>query len=133
LSYAPNSKPLFIKEALGIATQEWFSSPLSDRDATPYEHFNAGWDAGLKYAAPIDNVAEAEVCDEYIDTEAVADARKIWRALNDLSFDCFAGIGLRSPSIQVYNDTFKLMDSYRSTYGALIPDTQAKKAVRSQS
>jgi hypothetical protein len=78
-------------------------------------------------AAPIDNVAEAEVCDEYIDTEAVADARKIWRALNDLSFDCFAGIGLRSPSIQVYNDTFKLMDSYRSTYGALIPDTQAKK------
>jgi hypothetical protein len=85
-----------------------------------------GYVEGYQAAAPIDNVAEAEVCDEKIDTEAVADAKKLWKALNDLSFDCFAGLGVRTPSLKVYNETFKVMDSYRSTYGALIP-TQAKK------
>jgi hypothetical protein len=74
--------------------------------------YRTAYTEAYQAAAPIDNVAEA-------------DAKKLWKALNDLSFDCFAGLGVRTPTLKVYNETFKVMDSYRSTYGALIPDTQA--------
>lgn len=35
------------------------------------------------------------------------------KALGDLSFECFAGIGLTQPSLKTYNETFKTLDRLR--------------------
>lgn len=58
-----------------------------------------------------------------IEGEEVANARllaaapQILLALEDLSFACFAGIGLRTPDIETYNRTFALLDQVRQSIG----------------
>lgn len=39
-------------------------------------------------------------------------------ALEDLSFDCFAAIGVRAPTIEVYNRTFKVLERLREKHNA---------------
>ena len=46
------------------------------------------------------------------------DGATLWEALNDLSFECYGGIGPTSPTIKTYNRTFGVMDSMREKYAA---------------
>ena len=46
------------------------------------------------------------------------DGATLWKALNDLSFECYGGIGPTSPTIKTYNRTFGVMDSMREKYAA---------------
>lgn len=58
-----------------------------------------------------------------IEAEEIANARllaaapELLAALEDLSFACFAGIGLRVPDLDVYNRTFGVLDRVRRQIG----------------
>jgi len=43
-------------------------------------------------------------------------AKELWQALDDLSFECFGAIGTMAPSIDTYNRTFKVVDKLRKEY-----------------
>lgn len=45
--------------------------------------------------------------------ELQADFKEAMKALEDLSFGCFAGIGIRPPAIEVYNRTFSVLERLR--------------------
>lgn len=58
-----------------------------------------------------------------IEAEEIANARllaaapELLAALEDLSFACFAGIGLRIPDLDVYNRAFGVLDRVRRQIG----------------
>lgn len=58
-----------------------------------------------------------------IEAEEIANARllaaapELLLALEDLSFACFGGIGLRLPDLDVYNRTFGILDRVRKSIG----------------
>lgn len=39
--------------------------------------------------------------------------KEVFEALDDLTFSCFAGIGLQPPAIDVYNHAFAVCEKYR--------------------
>lgn len=43
-------------------------------------------------------------------------AKILWQALNDLTFECYGLFDTRPPSITVYNKTFMSMDKLRKEY-----------------
>lgn len=49
------------------------------------------------------------------------DLREIVKALADLSFACFAGIGLQTPDMKTYNDTFQVLQRAKAMLAAAPP------------
>lgn len=45
-----------------------------------------------------------------------ADAMALWAALKELSFGCFAGLGVCAPSTEVYNATFAILKKHEQSY-----------------
>ena len=43
------------------------------------------------------------------------------KALDDLSFSCFAGIGISAPTLKVYNETFAVLEKMRPLCKAMLP------------
>jgi hypothetical protein len=54
---------------------------------------------------------------EIANARLLASAPELLAALEDLSFACFAGIGLRVPDLDVYNRTFGVLDRVRKQIG----------------
>ena len=50
------------------------------------------------------------------------------KALDDLSFDCFDGIGTCAPSVEVYNRTFNVLEKYRALAKAAAPQPGEQNA-----
>lgn len=50
------------------------------------------------------------------------------KALDDLSFNCFGGIGVCSPPLKVYNNTFKVLEKMRPIYKAMLSAYKGNEA-----
>lgn len=55
--------------------------------------------------------------EELANARLLAAAPELLLALEDLSFACFGGIGLRLPDLEVYNRTFGVLDRVRKSIG----------------
>ena len=63
-----------------------------------------------------------------------ADAMELWKALNDLSFECDSVIAgtdgrVSAPTMETYNRTFYIMDKHRQSYSAEARNQAGQRAI----